>query len=103
MSIDLFTPWRETITIAALLRKADVLFAVSALSDGYFDNVTITIAALLRKADVLFAVSALSDGYFDNVEDRCVYAEVIGDYFAESGDKTEADMEYEDINGMCHF
>ena len=61
------------------------------------------IAASLRKADILFAVSALSDGYFDNDKDRCVYAEVIGDYFVESGDETEADTEYEDINGMCQL
>ena len=72
MSINLFTPWRESITMAASLRKADVLFAVSALSDGYFDN----------------------------DEDRRAYAEVIGDYFAESGDEMEADTEYEDIDGM---
>ena len=60
-------------------------------------------AASLRKVDVLFAVSALSDRYFDNDEDRRAYAEVIGDYFAESGDETEADMEYEDIEGMCQL
>lgn len=60
-------------------------------------------AASLRKADVLFAVSALSDGYFDNEEDRPAYMEVIEDYFAASGDETEADTEYEDIDGMCHF
>ena len=75
MSIDLFIPWRETITMAASLRKADVLFAVRALSDGYFDN----------------------------EDDRRAYTEVIGDYSAESGDETEADTEYEDIDGMCHF
>ena len=75
MSIDLFTPWRKSITMAASLRKADVLFAVSALSDGYFDN----------------------------DEDRRAYAEVIGDYFAESGDETEADTEYEDIDSICQL
>ena len=41
--------------------------------------------------------------YLDNDEDRCAYAEVIGDYFAESGDETEVDTEYEDIDGMCQL
>ena len=68
MSIDLFNPWRETITMAASLRKADVLFAVSALSEGYFDN----------------------------NEDRHAYTQLIEDYFAESGDETEAETENED-------
>ena len=54
-------------------------------------------AASLRKADVLFAVSALSDGYFDIDKDRHAYAVVIGDYFAESEDETKADTEYEDM------
>ena len=47
--------------------------------------------------------SALSDEYFVNDEDRHAYMEVIGDYFAERGDETEADMEYEDNNGMCQL
>ena len=55
-------------------------------------------AASLRKADVLFAVSALSDGYFDSEDNRSAYTEVIGNYFAESGDETEADTEYEKKN-----
>ena len=39
LSIDLFNPpWREILMMAASLKKADVLFAVSALSDGFFDN-----------------------------------------------------------------
>ena len=59
--------------------------------------------ASLRKANVLFSVSALSDGYFDNDKERHAYAEVIGDYFAESGDETEADTEYEDIDGLCQL
>ena len=71
----LFTPWRDSITMAASLRKADILFAVSALSDGYFDN----------------------------DEDRRTYVEVIGDYFAASGDEMEVDTEYEDIDGMCQL
>ena len=29
--------------------------------------------------------------------------EVIGDYFAESEDETEADTEHEDIDGMCQL
>ena len=60
-------------------------------------------AALLKKADVLFAVNALSDSYFDNDEDRCMYAEVISDYFAESGDETDEGTECEDNDGMSHF
>ena len=46
--------------------------------------------------DVLFAVNALSGGYFDSNEDRRAYAEVLQDYFAESGDETEAETENED-------
>ena len=75
MSIDLFTPWREPITMAASLRKADVLFAMNALSDGYFNN----------------------------DEDMCMYREVTGDYFVESGDETQADTEYEGIDGICQL
>ena len=75
MSIDLLIPWRETVTMAALLKKADVLFAVNALSDGYFDD----------------------------DEDRRAYAEVISDYFAESRDETDAGTECEDNDGMSHF
>ena len=75
MSIDLLIPWHETVTMAALLKKADVLFAVNALSDGYFDN----------------------------DEDRRAYAEVISDYFAESVDETDAGTECEDNDGMSHF
>ena len=60
-------------------------------------------AASLRKAGVLFAVIALSDGYFDNDKDRCAYTGIIGDYFVENGDETEADTEYEDIDGMCQL
>lgn len=48
-------------------------------------------AASLRKADVLFAVSALSEGYFNDSEDRRAYAQLIEDYFADSGDETEAE------------
>ena len=46
--------------------------------------------------DVLFAVNALSGGYIDSNEDRRAYAEVLQDYFAESGDETEAETENED-------
>ena len=60
-------------------------------------------AASLRNANLLFAVNALSDRYFDNDKDRCTYMEVIGDYFVESGDEMEADTEHEDIDGMCQF
>ena len=48
------------------------------------------------KADVLFAVSALSEGYLDNNEDRHAYTQLIEDYFAESGNETEAETDNED-------
>ena len=69
LSIDLFNPpWRKTLMMVASLKKADVLFAVSALSDGFFDN----------------------------NEDRHTYTQVIEEYFADSGDETEAETENED-------
>ena len=58
-------------------------------------------AASLRKADVLFAVGALSEGFLDDSEDRRAYKQLIEDYFAESGDETEAETENED--GMCYY
>ena len=57
---------------------------------------TLMMAASLKKADVLFAVSALSDGFFDNNEDRHTYTQVIEEYFVDSGDKTEVETENED-------
>jgi len=57
--------------------------------------------ASLRKADVLFAVSALSEGYFDNNEDRRVYMQLVEEYFVESRNEMEADTENE--NGMCRI
>ena len=45
-----------------------------------------------RKGDVLFAVSALSDGIF-NGEDIRAYTEVIEDYFADSETEAETDNE----------
>jgi len=50
-------------------------------------------AAVSKKGDVLFAVSALSDSLFDSEEDRRAYAQVIEDYFADS--ETEAETENE--------
>ena len=58
-------------------------------------------AASLKKADVLFAVSALSESFLDNSDDRHAYAQLIEDYFADSGDETEAETENED--GMCQY
>ena len=46
-----------------------------------------------NRKDVLFAVSALSDGLFDSEEDRRALSETIGDYFAYSD--TEAETENE--------
>ena len=46
-----------------------------------------------RKEDVLFAVSALSDGLFDSEEDRRALSETIGDYFAYSDTEAETDNE----------
>lgn len=63
LSINLFNPsWRETLIIATLLKKADILFAVSALSDSFFDN----------------------------NEDKHAYMQVIEEYFVDSGDEMEA-------------
>ena len=43
----------------------------------------------------------LSDGFFDNNEGRHAYTQVIEEYFADSGDETEAETENED--GMIEF
>ena len=51
--------------------------------------------ASLKKADVLFVVSVLSDGFFDDNEDRHAYTQLIEEYFADSGDETETEMENE--------
>ena len=45
-----------------------------------------------RKGDVLFAVTALSDGMFDD-EDTRAYTQVIEDYFADSETEAETDNE----------
>ena len=50
-------------------------------------------AATSKKEDVLFAVSALSDGLFDRDEDLRAYTQVIEDYFADS--ETEGDTDNE--------
>ena len=49
-------------------------------------------AAGNKRGDVLFAVSALSDGLF-NSEDIRAYTEVIEDYFADSETEAETDNE----------
>ena len=54
---------------------------------------TKVMAVSKRKEDVLFAVSALSDGLFDNEEDIRAYSETIGDYFAYSDTEAETDTE----------
>lgn len=43
--------------------------------------------------DILFAVSALSDGLFNSEEDIRAYTEVIEDYFADSETEAETDNE----------
>ena len=54
---------------------------------------TLMMAASLKKVDVLFAVSALSDGFFNNNEDRHTYTQVIEEYFVDSGDEAETENE----------
>ena len=54
---------------------------------------TKVMAGSKRKEDVLFAVSALSDGLFDNDEDIRTYSETIRDYFAHSDTVAETDTE----------
>ena len=44
----------------------------------------------------MFAVSALSDGFFANNEDRHAYMQVIEEHFADSGDETEVETENKD-------
>ena len=46
-----------------------------------------------KKGDILFAVSALSDRFFDSEEDVHNYTRVIEDYFADSETETETDNE----------
>ena len=51
-------------------------------------------AASKRKGDVLFAINALSDSFFDT-EDNA-YTELTEEYFGKSGDETEANMDNEE-------
>lgn len=54
---------------------------------------TKVMAAGNKRGDVLFAVSALSDGLFNSEEDIRAYTEVIEDYFADSETEAETDNE----------
>jgi len=49
-----------------------------------------------KKKAVLFAVNVLSDGFFTHNEDERAYSALIGDYFADCGDKTEGETDNED-------
>ena len=87
LSIDLFNPpWHKTLMMVTLI--ACMYACLSSLLSKQ--------VALLKKADVLFAVSTLSDGFFDNNEDRHAYMQVIKEYFADSGDEVEAETENKD-------
>ena len=57
---------------------------------------TLMVSVSLRKVDILFSVSVLSKGFFDNIEDRHAYMQVIKEYFADDGDEMEGEVENED-------
>ena len=50
-------------------------------------------AASSKKGDVLFAVSALSDRFFDSEEDIHNYTRIIEDYFVDGEMEAETDNE----------
>ena len=52
--------------------------------------------ASYKKGDVLFAINVLSDNFFDDDTDKEAYAAVIEEYFGESGDETDANMDNEE-------
>ena len=60
-----------------------------------FGRETTIMAASRRKGDVLFAINALSDSFFD-AEDNHAFTELIEEYFGESGDETEANTDNEE-------
>ena len=57
-------------------------------------------AASKRKGDVLFAINALSDGFFD-ADDNDAYTGLIEAYFDESGDETETNTDNEEGSTVC--
>ena len=59
-------------------------------------------AASKRKGDVLFAINALSDGFFD-AHDNDVYTELIEEYFGESGDETETNTDNKEGTTVCNL
>ena len=67
----------------------------------FFAHENIMMAATNKKADVLFAINALSDNFFDK-EDNDAYSAVIEEYFAESGDKTETNTDNEEGMHFLH-
>ena len=65
-----------------------------------FGRETIVMAASKRKGDVLFAINALSDSFYD-AEDNHAFTELIEEYFGESGDETEANTDNEEGMQCC--
>ena len=59
-------------------------------------------AASKKKGDVLFAINALSDGFFD-ADDNDAYTELIEEYFGESRDEMETNMDNEEGTTVCNF
>ena len=59
-------------------------------------------AASKRKGDVLFAINALSDGFFD-ADDNDAYTGLIEEYFGESGDETETNTDNEEGSTVCNL
>ena len=66
-----------------------------AASSFIFGREIVVMAASKRKGDVLFAINALSNSFFDT-EDNNVYTELNEEYFGESGDETEANTDNEE-------
>ena len=66
-----------------------------AASSFIFGRETFVMAASKKKGDVLFAINALSDGFFD-ADDNDAYTELIEEYFGESGDETETNTDNEE-------
>ena len=46
-----------------------------------------------NKADVLCVIDVLSDNFFNNDGDKDVYAATIEEYFGESGDESDVNMD----------
>ena len=57
---------------------------------------TTVMVASNKKGDLLFAINALSEDFFDKNEDNEAYTALIEEYFGESGDETEANTDDEE-------